>query len=120
MKRNRNLYSTAVPTIARNDERPMYQRVREAIENHRSGDRSPVSVSPIREFRHAPADKKTAILTGPKCRPLAEGAPCPECDYPFDPDEWDVREVAPGAPTAGQTWKYTCPSCKQETAEVGI
>lgn len=43
---------------------------------------------------------------------------CPNCDMPFVPDQWDERNVnTPG--TAAETWKYACPSCGDETIEVG-
>ncbi len=55
---------------------------------------------------------------GPVRRPLEDGEPCPECGYEFDHEEWDVRHLH-GGPSAGESWIYECPSCEQETAEVG-
>jgi hypothetical protein len=55
---------------------------------------------------------------GPIRRPLDEGEPCPECGYTYDSDEWEVRHLH-GGDTLGETWLYTCPSCEQETCEVG-
>ena len=55
---------------------------------------------------------------GPTRRSLTEGEPCPECDYPFDSDEWNVRHLT-GGPSLGESWIYTCPECEQETCSVG-
>jgi hypothetical protein len=51
--------------------------------------------------------------------PEANNNRCHNCDMPFVPDQWDVREV--GAPdTVGKDWLYTCPSCNEETVQIGI
>ena len=55
---------------------------------------------------------------GPTRLPLEEGDPCPECGYPFDSDEWDVRKL-PSGPSLGEDWLYTCPGCDQETCSIG-
>jgi len=43
---------------------------------------------------------------------------CHNCDMPFVPDQWEVRHLHGGA-SAGETWKYGCPNCLNETIEVG-
>jgi len=54
---------------------------------------------------------------GPTQRPLDDGDACPECGYTYDSDKWEVRHInTPG--TAGESWKYTCPGCQQETCVV--
>ena len=55
---------------------------------------------------------------GPVSRPLEEGDPCPECDYPFDGDEWRIRKL-PSGPTIGETWVGYCPDCEKRTYKVG-
>lgn len=55
---------------------------------------------------------------GPPVEPLDDGDPCPACGHTFDPDQWDVRHISRG-PTLGETWKYTCPECEQETCSIG-
>jgi len=43
---------------------------------------------------------------------------CHNCDMPFVPEQWEVRHInTPN--TVGETWKYTCPSCDEETVEIG-
>jgi RNase P subunit RPR2 len=43
---------------------------------------------------------------------------CHNCDMPFVPDQWEVRHInTPN--TVGETWIYTCPSCDEETIEIG-
>lgn len=42
---------------------------------------------------------------------------CPGCGHDVDSDDWDTRYLHGGA-SAGETWKYTYPSCGRETIEV--
>lgn len=60
----------------------------------------------------------TEIDWGPIQKALDEGEPCPECDYPYDSDEWDCRHLH-GGPALGESWLYTCPNCEQETCTIG-
>jgi len=51
--------------------------------------------------------------------PEANNNRCHNCDMPFVPDQWDERTVS--APDSlGKTWLYTCPSCDEETVQMGI
>lgn len=43
---------------------------------------------------------------------------CHICGEEFDAEQWDERHIS-GGPSAGETWKYGCPNCLNETIEVG-
>jgi len=50
--------------------------------------------------------------------PEANNNRCHNCDMPFVPDQWGVRHVS--APDSlGESWIYKCPSCDEETVEIG-
>lgn len=114
---NINLNAESVHAFAEPESR--HTHIREAIRKHRAGERDPVDMGGSIRFLHSSGRRREILIYGPKCEPLENGDPCPECGYEFDHEEWDCREVAPGAPTAGQTWNYTCPRCNLETATVG-
>lgn len=60
----------------------------------------------------------------PGTRPLPlehelDDAECHNCGHPWDGgDEWDEQRL-PMGPSAGETWKYSCPDCGFATFECG-
>ena len=73
----------------------------------------------IRSEGDEPPEYGEVMALMPKTAPLEDGDPCPECDYPFDVDEWDEWYSGKGIETGEETWAYTCPNCQQETCKVG-
>jgi len=51
--------------------------------------------------------------------PEANNNRCHNCDMPFVPEQWDERHINPPGSIA-ESWIYKCPSCDEETVEVGI
>lgn len=116
---SRNTNDGAEKIHAMNKPDPRHVLVREAIKAHRNDERPPVAFGPSRRLLHSSGRKRRLLTWGPRRRSLDEGDPCPECGYAYDSEEWDCREVAPGSPSAGRTWNYTCPRCQMETCSVG-
>lgn len=97
---------------------PRHIAIREAIKEEKKENREPVLMGSNRKFLHSSGRTRQIMMYGPRRESLYNGDPCPECGYEFDQDEWDCREVAPGAPTVGQIVNFTCPRCDRETCSI--